>query len=247
MISSLRDRLISSSKFVELIFFPSFCHICSSLLERSGEKIVCHSCLANIKQPRFSFCTRCGCFFGYWGEPHLCSLCLRTTPPFSTHRSCGLYQGILKDAILLYKYRKYRVLGRELALFAHRTLGKSEELWKGTEVVVPVPLHPKKKRNRGFNQAEIIARELAKIKGVALVKDALAKVRVTPAQTSLLAEERRQNVKGAFGLKRREKIEGRSVLLVDDVYTTGSTIRECSAVLKAGGAKDVRALTLAQA
>lgn len=153
----------------------------------------------------------------------------------------------MKDVILLYKYRKYRVLGRELALFAHRTLGKSKELWKGTEVVVPVPLHPKKKRKRGFNQAEIIARELAKIKGVALVKDALAKVRVTPAQTSLLAEERRQNVKGAFGLKRREKIEGKSVLLVDDVYTTGSTIRECSTVLKAGGAKEVRALTLAQA
>lgn len=148
---------------------------------------------------------------------------------------------------MLFKYKKYPVLGRELALFAHRSLGKSEELWKGTEVVVPVPLHPKKKRKRGFNQAEIIARELTRIKGITFVKDALAKVKVTPPQTSLLAEERRQNIKGTFGLKRKEKIEGRSVLLVDDVYTTGSTVRECSAVLKAGGAKDVKALTLAQA
>lgn len=139
------------------------------------------------------------------------------------------------------------MLGRDLALVAHRILGECEELWMGTEVVVPVPLHPKKKRQRGFNQAELIARELARIKGVSFAKDALEKIRMTPAQTSLVAEERKRNVRGVFRLHKKGKIEGKAVLLVDDVYTTGSTIRECSLVLRKGGAKEVRALTLGQA
>lgn len=153
----------------------------------------------------------------------------------------------MKDVLLLYKYKKYQVLGKILALIAHQALGKNEELWKGTEVVVAVPLHPEKKKQRGFNQAEIIARETARIQGVVFVKDALTKIRMTPPQTSLVAEERRQNVKGVFRLKKKERIEDKTVILVDDVYTTGSTLRECSLVLREGGAKEVRALTLAQA
>jgi ComF family protein len=153
----------------------------------------------------------------------------------------------LKDIILLYKYRKFSVLGKELALFAHRALGRNDELWKGTEAVVAVPLHPKKKKQRGFNQAEIIARELARIQGVGFVEDGLKKFKMTPAQTSLSAEERKHNVKRVFRIEKGERIERKIVLLVDDVYTTGSTLWECSAVLLAGGAKEVRALTLAQA
>lgn len=139
------------------------------------------------------------------------------------------------------------MLGKKLALFAHQALGKSEELWEKAEVVVAVPLHPEKKRQRGFNQAEIIAREMARMQGLVFVKDALIKFKMTPAQTSLEAEERRRNVKGVFRLKKRGRIEKKTVILVDDVFTTGSTLRECSSVLKEGGAKEVRALTLAQA
>ncbi|MCK4431899.1 MAG: ComF family protein, partial [Candidatus Aminicenantes bacterium] len=112
---------------------------------------------------------------------------------------------------------------------------------------VPVPLHPKRKKQRGFNQAFIIAKELAMLKGIKLVEGQLVKLKNILPQTSLKAEDRQKNVKGAFGIKEREKIEGKIILLVDDVYTTGSTIRECSSVLKNAGAKDVRALTLARA
>jgi competence protein ComFC len=244
---SLRDRYSSLAKLAELIFFPSRCQICSALLEQPHEKIVCQSCLASMKRSRFCFCLCCGRFFDYLGEPHLCSTCIKSAPPFSRHRSCGRYQGILKDVILLYKYRKYKVLGKRLAIFAHQALGKSEELWEGTEVVVAVPLHPEKKRQRGFNQAGIIAREMARMQGLVFVEDALTKFKMTPAQTSLAAEERRRNVKGVFRLKKRERIEKKTVILVDDVFTTGSTLRECSIVLREGGAKEVRALTLAQA
>lgn len=247
MISSLRRSIFSYSKLAELIFFPSFCELCSSILEFPHEKIVCHSCMESIKPPRFSPCLCCGRFFDYWGEPHLCSHCLKSPSPFSYHRSCGKYQGKLKDIILLYKYRKFRVLGKDLARLVYRMVEKDEELWWGIEAIVPVPLHPKKHKRRGFNQAEIIAKELAKEKGVEFIEEALVKIKNTPPQTSLVAKERERNVRGTFHITRRERIAGKTVLLVDDVYTTGSTIRECCAVLKKGGAKEIRALTLAQA
>jgi len=181
------------------------------------------------------------------GDPHLCSRCAQKPPSFSTHHSSGRYQGILKDIILLFKYRKFSILGKELARLAHNNLREKRELFSGLEIVIPVPLHSKKKKQRGFNQAETIAREIAKLLNIDYVKDALVKKKNTPPQTSLIAEERRRNLKGAFDLKKREKIKGKTVLLVDDVYTTGSTLRECSRVLIQGGAQEVRALTLAQA
>ncbi len=247
MIFSLRDKFLASIKLAELIFFPSFCEICSSILDSPGEKIICHACLRNINPRRTSYCSRCGRFFDSLGDPHLCSDCAQKPPPFSTHRSSGRYQGVLKDIILLFKYRKFSILGKELARLAYKTLGAKRELFSGLEIVVPVPLHSKKRKQRGFNQAEIIAREIAKLLKIDYEKDALVKKKNTPPQTSLIAEERRQNIKGAFSLKKREKIEGKIVLLVDDVYTTGSTLRECSRVLIQGGAKEVRAISLAQA
>lgn len=247
MISSFRRNLSSYAKLAELIFFPSFCQLCSALLQFPGEKVVCRSCLESIKSSRSSFCQCCGRFFDYWGESHLCLNCSKNPPPFSYHRSCGKYQGKLKDIILLYKYRKFRVLGKDLARLIYRTLGREEELWLGVEAVVSVPLHPKKYKQRGFNQTKIIAKELTRLKRIEFIEGVLVKVRNTPPQTTLVAEERKKNVRGAFSVKKREKIEGRIILLVDDVYTTGSTVRECSAALKKGGAKEVRALTLAQA
>lgn len=139
------------------------------------------------------------------------------------------------------------ILGKDLARLAYSGLRTKRELFEGLEIVVSVPLHPKKKRQRGFNQAEIVAHEIARLSEIAFVKDALVKKKDTPPQTSLVAEERKRNVRGAFNLKKREEIEGKIVLLVDDVYTTGSTLRECSKVLLKGGVLEVRALTLAQA
>ncbi len=113
--------------------------------------------------------------------------------------------------------------------------------------MVPVPIHPKKHKERGFNQAEILAKELAKLKGIDLEKKALVKVKNTLPQTTLTSEERAANVKGVFQLKDKERIKGKIILLIDDVYTTGSTLRECSLTLLEGGAREVRAVTVAQA
>jgi ComF family protein len=126
-------------------------------------------------------------------------------------------------------------------------LGREEEIWWKVDAIIPVPLHPKRKKKRGFNQAQVIAKELARIKGIELKDQMLLKIKNVPPQTSLRVEERAKNVSGAFGVAEGGKIKGKVVLLVDDVYTTGSTIRECSSVLRKAGVKEVKALTVAQA
>jgi ComF family protein len=139
------------------------------------------------------------------------------------------------------------VLSRILADFLIRSLGREEDLWSGVEAVIPVPLHPAKEKSRGFNQARLLAGRLARHKNIRLLEGRLVKVRATAAQTSLEARERAINLKGAFQIKKSVGLEGKVVLLVDDVYTTGSTIRECSRALKKAGVKEVRAVTIARA
>jgi len=172
---------------------------------------------------------------------------LQSRPAFSLHRSYARYQGELKDVIILFKYRQFKVLGKDLARFVFKALKREESLWWGAEAIIPVPLHPQKKRQRGFNQAEIIARELALLKGIPLEEKRLVKVKNVPPQTSLEQKEREKNVRGAFRVVKSERVKGKILILVDDVYTTGSTLRECSLELKRAGAKEVKALTIAQA
>ncbi len=247
MISSLSKKISSYAKLAELIFFPSFCELCSSLLEFPSERVICHSCWKSIRTSHPSYCLCCGRFFEALEKPHLCQDCLQKRPPFSHHRSSGKYKGKLKDIIILYKYRHFQVLGKDLARLVDRALGKEEDIWWKVDAIVPVPLHPKRKKERGFNQAQIIAKELARIKGIELRDKLLVKTKNVRPQTSLRIEERAENVSGAFGVAKGERIKEKVLLLVDDVYTTGSTIRECSSVLREAGVKEVKALTVAQA
>lgn len=244
---SFSKNISSYLNLAELIFFPSVCELCSRLLEFPGERVICRTCLERLKPKRSSFCLCCGKFFDDTGEPHFCIRCVQHRPIFSVHRSCGFYEGNLKDIIILFKYRGFRVLDKALAAFALRSSGIEDSLWWELDCIVPVPLFPKKKKKRGFNQASEIAKEIARKKNIAFFEDALVKVKDTPPQTSLTASERRVNLKGAFAVDHDREIKGKTVLLVDDVFTTGSTLQECSSVLMKAGALEVRALTIAQA
>ncbi len=247
MIFSLPKLLSNSGKLAELLIFPSFCQLCFSLLESPQEKIVCQACWEQVRAQRRSHCLCCGRFFQGAGEPHFCPDCLKTRPPFSLHRSASKYEEKVKDIILLFKYHQYKVLGEKLARFAYRVLKVEEGLWQKVDAFIPVPLHPKRRRQRGFNQALVIAEELEKIIGIKVGRGILLKIKNVPAQTSLEAEDREKNVIGAFRVAHEDQVKGKRLLLIDDVYTTGATIRECSRVLKRAGAKEVKAITLAQA
>jgi competence protein ComFC len=246
--AALRRLIPSWGKYAEILLYPSFCEICKTFLEKPGEKVLCQSCRDKIKpEAALSYCLCCGRFFEGAGEPHLCLDCLEKTPPFSKHRSCVRYDGIIKEIIHLYKYRGFEVLGQYLGDFAGQALSAEEDLWLGVDAIIPVPLHPAREKERGFNQAQVLALRLSKMKNLGVLEKRLVRVRNISPQTSLKAEARARNVHGAFQVRKPEEIEGKIVLLVDDVYTTGSTLCECSLVLIKAGAKEVRAVTVAQA
>jgi len=235
------------AKLLELALFPTLCKTCGRLLDSAGERVLCRTCLDEITPSRLPSCPRCGRFFDGAADPHLCADCTTDPPPFTLQRSCAKYRGRLKDALLLFKYRKFRPLGRALARFVHETERRNEPLWDGVDVIVPVPLHALRARERGFNQAAVLARELGKLSGLPVETGVLRKIRNAPPQTSLERVGRRTSVRGAYRTAHPECVRGRTLLLVDDVYTTGSTLRECAAVLAASGAKEIRAITVAQA
>jgi ComF family protein len=178
----------------------------------------------------------------------LCGLCYRAAPRFRKAVAYGPYDGPLRDLIHIFKYQRVRsaspLLGK-LLLEAVQGAGLA-----GPLAVVPVPLWPGKQRARGFNQAEEIARSFCRVRasdGIQLEATLLIRSRETTSQTGLTRLQRRANLRGAFAVQRSEKLRGRSILLVDDVMTTGSTAGECARVLLRAGAKEVFVATVARA
>jgi ComF family protein len=159
--------------------------------------------------------------------------------------SLGPYEGPLRVAVHELKYRGRRRVAGRLAEAMAREAG-ARGLFDVDAVLVPVPLHPRRKRERGFNQAELLAAELGRRLGVPVAASALVRRACTPAQTGLSAAERRKNVAGAFAVRRRAQVVARVVVLVDDVVTTGATARACARALREAGAKDVRLLSAAR-
>lgn len=250
-----RNRLILArapffpriGRLAELAFFPSFCKTCGRLLEKPGERILCQACLERIELSRSPKCPLCGKLYEGIGESHICGACAKSPPSFCRHRSAGRYRGVLKDVLLLLKYRKCRPLASVLGKAIHESLRADGEMWRNVDLIIPVPLHKKRRRARGFNQSAEIARDIGRRTGIPVVGKVLQKVRSAPPQTSLERRARIENVRGAYAVVRNSAVEGKTVLLVDDVYTTGSTLGECARVLRGAGAAEVRAVTAAQA
>lgn len=184
------------------------------------------------------------------GEPR-CGLCQRLEPPFARAAAYGSYESGLRDLIHMLKYQQVRpaanVLGRMLA----EVIAGFEPSWADAHLlVIPVPLFSAKLRQRGFNQAELIAQTALRLlpsrDRYTLQKDVLERSRDTQSQTGLSPHQRRQNLRGAFRVKDRDKISGRDVLLVDDVLTTGATASECARVLRRAGASRIWVATVAR-
>ena len=229
------------------VIFPPRCITCGELLERHGPLPFCPPCLAGIRFIRSPLCPRCGTPFpATEGEDHLCGDCLMMERPYAVARSVGRYEETLLTAIHRFKYHGRtgigKVLGKIMADFA-------AGMWdiKAFDRILPVPLHRKRLRERGFNQAVILASGLSKRFNVPLDFTTLRREVFTPPQVGLSREERSTNVHGAFTVTHPERIAGRRVLLLDDVYTTGSTLTECARVLIRAKAEVVAVLTLARA
>jgi competence protein ComFC len=225
---------------LDLLFpAPPRCFFCQRTL--SGQAQVCLDCLRQISHSEGPLCRRCG-------RPLLgegpCLQCAGYNWAFSQARSVGPYSGELRLAIHRFKFHNHRASARLLA----RLMFQSIEAGWWTEVhgLVPVPLHAERLRQRGYNQAELLAYELSLLSHRPLLK-LLERRFSTPAQSGLSQHQRRQNMRGAFRVvpDRQTQLAGKCLLLVDDVLTTGSTLDACARALRQAGCEEVRAVTVA--
>lgn len=174
-------------------------------------------------------------------EQDLCTVCRESMVNFDTAYSFGSYEGPLRKLIHLFKYAKVESLASPLSRFVIQALPLDQNF----DSVLAMPMHWRKQWERGFNQAELLARPVAKRYGLKL-SDNLRRKRYTRAQAGLSERERQENLKDSFRVRRPEQIEGKRLLLIDDVFTTGATLRAAAAALKVAGAARVSALTLAR-
>jgi ComF family protein len=226
------------SQFLLDLLYPPCCVNC-----KTTNEWLCQDCFKRIAFITFPVCERCGASISTDGLP-LCVQC-KNNPLQSTDgiRSASYYEdNPIRPAIHFLKYRNHRglasILGKIL-IEAYRRYNLK------ADVIVPVPLHPSRLRERGYNQSQLLANEIGIFFNLPVDTDTLQRVRKTKSQMELEVNERRQNVLNAF-VCRSKKLAGQKVLLVDDVCTTGSTLDACAAALKEGGAASVWGLTLAK-
>ena len=207
---------------------------------------VCRACLAKPEPLAAEYyCIQCRAPFQSrfpLDDEGRCGLCRRGVRGFDAAYSFGFYEDELRKLIHLFKYGRIQTLSAPLGRLLTLALPREQNF----DVIVPMPLHWHKRWQRGFNQAELLAREIGR-RTNAPVRNALRRVRNTASQAGLTSAKRRKNVSGAFQAKRRSKLNGSRVLLIDDVMTTGATAASCARALKRGGASQVTLLTLARA
>lgn len=227
------------------LIFPDECRLCEQSLTGVSRVPVCVSCLS-LPQPLQTefFCRSCRTPFleAYALDGNgLCTICRESQVSFDAAYSFGSFEDSLQQLIHLFKYGKVESLAAPLSRLLLRALPREKDF----DLVMAMPMHWRKQWERGFNQAELLAIPVAKRFGLKLATN-LQRKRYTKSQAGLDEQERRENLRGSFSIRRPEQIAGKRILLVDDVFTTGTTLREAAEALKSAGAAHVSVLTLAR-
>ena len=228
------------------LLFPPLCHVCKRYIPAAGDIHICPVCRELMPPIIAPLCIVCGIPFVGAGNDHVCGRCITSPPRFDAARAALAYEGASRDLIHAFKYRNKTHLRRPLALLIMEMLSEFIHS-RRPDLIMPVPLHRKKLSSRGFNQAVLLGEILSQRLMIPHERRNLRRIRWTEPQVNLAVHERRTNVKGAFAIRDSALVNGRRVLLVDDVLTTGSTAEECGKVLKAAGAVDVTVITIARA
>lgn len=208
------------------------------------ERAFCPKCFREIPFIREPMCLQCGSPLPHNLNPESsCGQCLVTPPLYASAQSLGLYEGSLHQAINRLKYNNQRTLANPLGhLLSIATDDRIRS--KRIDVILPIPLHPKRLKERGYNQSILIAKILALYIGIPVEFGCLERIRWTVPQVELKGRLREKNVRGAFRVTHPERINGKRVLLVDDVLTTGATVNEATRTLMKSGINEVHVLTL---
>jgi ComF family protein len=232
--TSVLPPVIKLKRIALDLLFPQRCISCG----REGDYI-CHSCRQSLLLITPPVCPRCG-----RPQPSgvLCSGCINWPAEIDGIRSPFVFDGVMRQAIHELKYRNLRTLAETLAKLLHDYLMANPV---PGDVLVPVPLHQKRLRERGYNQSSLLTRKLGKLTGLPVVDDCLIRQRQAPPQVRTASvSERQSNVAGAFSC-RGQRLRGKQVLLIDDVTTSGATLDACAVALKSAGAASVWGLVMA--
>ena len=209
--------------FIDLIS-PPLCLVC----EKPTHEIVCDNCRKEIDKTfeiRENFCLKCGGVF----DGRACPRCRDTKFAFEFNRSVYIYQGQVKTIIEDFKYRGIK---RVADYIAEKMSDLIDREYPQIDFLIPIPIHPTRERERGFSQTRLMVEKLSGTTGIPCDCISLKRVKHTRVQANLSKDERKENLKGAFELKNVEKFKGRSVLLVDDVMTTGTTMNEAAKLFR---------------
>jgi ComF family protein len=240
------------------LVFPPFCPVCRARLEEGRRDPLCGACWTQLPRIGPPWCRRCGQPMASFpaaavagalplradGGP-LCGACRREPPVFAYARAAVRYEDVAREALHAFKFWGHRALARPLGDLLVEAVGG--RLPAGPpDLLVPVPLHPRRERERGFNQSRLLARRLARAWGCPVADDVLVRSVATPSQTSLDGAARRANVRRAFRLRRAELVAGRHVVLVDDILTTGATLSECARCLLEASPRTIGVLAVAR-
>jgi len=227
-------------------FYPEACQLCGKEHAAARDGFVCAHCWLQVRFIKPPFCERCGLpFAGDLTTPFECTNCREMDLHFSSARSAAVARGVVLEAIHRFKYRRQPWFEDFLAglLLREAVPALRGQNW---DLIVPVPLHPLKQREREFNQAERLARRLSTATKIPLHPELLRRVTPTATQTLLTRQQRAANMRGAFSVRPGRSLNGERVILVDDVFTTGATTSACARVLSTAGAADVCVWTIAR-
>lgn len=222
------------------LVYPPKCLVCGDM----QPKYFCEECLKQVVYIQPPVCSNCGAP----RDPNesRCRECHGVEFCFNAASAVGVYDGVLKEAIHQFKYSGHRVMGPILGELLVDYLHAHRGMLLHTNCVIPVPIHHSRERQRGFNQSDILAAEIGRAFSLPVLPSVLVRTIPTHPQVDLPIDKRRNNVERAFKVRREDAVSGRSILLVDDVFTTGSTVDSAASALRDAGASYIHVLTLAR-
>ena len=219
--------------------YPSACPVCGEIILPRG-KDVCAGCEEKLHTVHEPLCMKCGVMLQYWEEEY-CLDCKKTVHKFERSFAVWEYDTYMKASISRFKFQgkiEYTFFYVRHMVTLYRSILQALQI----DIIIPVPIHKQRRRERGFNQAELLAKELGKQLGLPVCTDYLLRIKKTKPQKELNAKERKKNLQQAFSCNKKRKKEAmawKRILLVDDIYTTGSTLDECATALSLYGTRKI--------
>ncbi|NLK98517.1 MAG: ComF family protein [Epulopiscium sp.] len=225
------------------LIYPPRCIFCTSIIPIQEERGICRVCKDTLPFIEGKVCQKCGKPIQDSKERTTCFDCVKNTPVYDKGWAVFIYEGMVKEAIYRFKYGGHKEYGKYLGkLMADRIRNQISE--EGFDVIIPIPIHKNRKRKRGYNQAEELAKAISRELGIPMDVAILTRVKETKPQSGLSIMQRQNNLKKAFKIADTINLDQMKILLVDDIYTTGTTMNYCAGLLKERGAKKVCFLSL---